>query len=631
MANLGNGLRDLGRMDEALAAYAKALVLAPTFLDALNNRAILYGRADRPHEALQDYDRAIAVDPRVGFLHNNRAEALRALGRLDEALTGYDRAVQLDPNSAASRYNRANLLVDLGRREQAARDYEAAIALKPDYVDAQVNFGNLLLDMDRQAEALALYDRALGLQGDLAEALVNRSNALRALDRPDEALKSSEQALALDPADARAHTNRGAALLDLGKGDEAVASFDAAIAARPDLAPAFSNRANALRALGRHAEALDNCGVAIRLDPTYADPLHNRATTLGELGRHEEALADYEACLRLRPDMADAGFNSGTAYLALGDYARGWERYERRLEMRGKNRFVLDRGFAQPRWLGETSIAGKTLLLHSEQGLGDSLQFCRYADLAKAAGARVILEVEKPLVRLFASLNGVDLVLEKGSALPDFDLHASLMSLPHAFRTVLETVPADIPYLHADAGEVRAWAARLDAHLGARRRPRVGLVWSGGFRPDQPQLWDLNRRRNIPLTLLAPLAEADVDFVSLQKGEPAETELKTAQAQGWGGPAVADLVADLHDFSDTAALIENLDLVITVDTSTAHLAGALGKPVWILDRFDSCWRWLRGRTDSPWYPTVRLFRQQTFGDWTPVVEETVAALRRFRA
>ncbi|HEY4029906.1 MAG TPA: tetratricopeptide repeat protein [Caulobacteraceae bacterium] len=630
--NFANGLRDLGRTEEALGAYARALAMAPKFLDALNNRAILFGRLGRYEEALRDYDQALAIEPRGALLHNNRAEALRALGRFDEALVALDQAVAHDPRNADALYNRANLQAALGRLEPACRDYQAALALRPDYVEALVNLGNLLVDLDRQTEALDCYDRALALQGGLGAALSNRSNALRRLDRPAEALDSSERALAVDPGDPSAHTNRGAALLDLGEGEEAVASFDAAIASRPDLAPAFSNRANALRTLGRHAEALESCERAIRLDPAYADPLHNRATILAELCRHAEAVADYEASLKLQPDLADADVGAAASYLALGDFDRGWKHYEARYRMNGSNRFVSDRGFAQPYWRGAEPIAGRTLLLHSEQGLGDTLQFCRYAALAKAAGARVILEVEPPLVRVLSSLKGADLVLEKGAALPDFDLHASLMSLPLAFGTTLATVPAEIPYLHAEPAKAAAWAERLgERKAGEGGRPRVGLVWSGGFRPERPQLWNLNRRRNIPLELMAPLAAADVDIYSLQKGEPAESEFRDLVAKAWDGPAIIDLTAGLRDFSDTAALIQNLDLVIAVDTSTAHLAGALGKPVWLLNRFDSCWRWMTERDDSPWYPTLRLFRQESFGDWGPVVQAVVRELRDFRA
>jgi tetratricopeptide (TPR) repeat protein len=294
-------------------------------------------------------------------------------------------------------------------------------------------------------------------------------------------IKSVQRSIAIDPNDPAAHANLANGLRDLGRLDEALAEYDRALAMAPNFLDALNNRAVLHGRAGRSKEALRDYDRAIAIDPGVAFLHNNRAATLVELGRHPEAVVAYEACLKLNPELADAGFNSGTAYLALGDYARGWERYEWRFAMRGPNRFVSDRGFAQPYWRGETSIAGKTLLLHSEQGLGDSIQFCRYADLAKAAGARVILEVEKPLTRLFASLKGADLVLEKGSALPDFDLHASLMSLPRAFRTTLATIPADIPYLHARPDEVRAWAVKLDTQTpppprgaaASARGPRV--------------------------------------------------------------------------------------------------------------------------------------------------------------
>ncbi len=341
---------------------------------------------------------------------------------------------------------------------------------------------------------------------------------------------------------------------------------------------------------------------------------------LAELGRDVEAIAAYEAGLALKPGWPEAVYYTGAARLQLGDFERGFAGYEARTALRGR-RGVGEVAFAEPAWRGDAPLAGKTILLHSEQGLGDTLQFCRYASRLKAEGARVILQVEAPLARLLSTLDGVDRVLVKGEPLPAFDLHASIMSLPFACRTTLQTVPAEVPYLRVEADAVAEWRRRL----GPATRPRVGLVWSGGPAPERSDL----DRRNIPLRLLAPLAGADVDFVSLQKGEAAERELADAVAAGWDGPAMLDVAADLHDFADTAALVQTLDLVITVDTSTAHLAGALGKPVWILNRFDNCWRWMRDRADSPWYPTARLFRQKDFGDWGPVVDEVAGALAAF--
>jgi Tfp pilus assembly protein PilF len=513
-------------------------------------------------------------------------------GRVEEAWNAFQALLRLDPNSAVGHHMVGLIALRTGRLEMGVESLRRSIALDPADPSAYSNLGNGLRDLGRDDEALKAYDTALALAPSFLDAL----------------------------------NNRAVLLTRLGRFEEALADYDRALAQDGRIASLHNNRANVLRILGRHAEALDSCGAALRLDPAYGDAHLNRATVLHELGRPEEALADYEACLALNPGRPEALFYSGTAYLALGDYERGWERYEARRRLRGM-RSGPDVDFVQPVWGGETPLKGKTILLHSEQGLGDTLQFCRYADLVKAKGATVILQVETTLVSLLSTLKGADHVVAKGADLPDFDLHASIMSLPYAFRTSLQTVPAEVPYLHAEPDKVAAWARRL----GPRTRPRVGLVWAGGFQADRRDLQNVYRRRDASLGMLAPLAQAEVGFISLQKGEPAEGELADLVAAGWDGPAMLNPAADLHDFSDTAALIENLDLVITVDTAVAHLAGALGKPVWILDRFDSCWRWMRERTDSPWYPTARLFRQKTFGDWTPVVRDVAEALRMFKA
>jgi len=512
-------------------------------------------------------------------------------GRVEEAWNAFHALLRLDPNSAVGHHMVGLIALRTGRLEMGVQSLRRSIALDPADPAAYGNLGNGLRDLGLVDEALRAYDTALAIAPSFLDAL----------------------------------NNRAVLFSRLGRFDEALADYDRALAQDGRIASLHNNRANALRVLERHAEALDSCDTALRLDPAYGDAHLNRATVLHELGRYEEAIADYETCLALSPGRREALFYSGTAYLTLGDYERGWERYEARRRLQGSRRTGPDVDFAQPFWGGETPLKGKTILLHSEQGLGDTIQFCRYADLVKSEGATVILQVEPPLVRLLSTLKGADHVVAKGADLPDFDLHAPLMSLPHAFRTSLQTVPAEAPYLHPEPAKIASWARRL----GPRTRPRVGLVWAGGFQAERQDLQNVYRRRDAPLRMLAPLAQAQVDFVSLQKGEPAERELADLVAAGWDGPAMLNPAADLRDFSDTAALIENLDLVITVDTSTAHLAGALGKPVWILNRFDSCWRWMKERIDSPWYPTARLFRQKTFGDWTPVVQDVAEALRTF--
>jgi tetratricopeptide (TPR) repeat protein len=514
-------------------------------------------------------------------------------------------------------------LLQQGRVQEAWNAFQSVVRMDPDSALGHHMVGLIALGAGQLEPGVESLKRSIALDPSDPSAYGNLGNGLRDLGRHDEALRAYGKALALSPTFLHALNNRAILFSRLGRFDEALADYDRALASDGRAAFLHNHRANALLMLGRRAEALESCTEAIRLDTAYGEAYLNRGTILAELGRDAEAIADYEACLALNPDRAEAQFYSGTSYLTLGDYGRGWPLYEARTRLRGPRRVVADADFEQPVWFGEAPLAGKTILLHSEQGLGDTLQFCRYADLAKAQGATVILQVEAPLVSLLSTLSGADRVLAKGEVLPEFDLHASIMSLPGAFRTTLQTVPAETPYLRADPGKTAAWATRL----GPRTRPRVGLVWSGGVRPERPDLV----RRNMPLSLLAPLAAAPVDFVSLQKGAQAEGELARLRAARWNGPAMFEAAADLKDFSDTAALMQNLDLVITVDTSTAHLAGALGKPVWILNRFDNCWRWMRERADSPWYPTARLFRQKAFGDWAPVVQEVAAALTTFEA
>jgi hypothetical protein len=335
----------------------------------------------------------------------------------------------------------------------------------------------------------------------------------------------------------------------------------------------------------------------------------------------DAALASYNQAIVLEPDFVAAHQNRGYARLLSGDYANGLADHEYRLKSGAL--ISLRRDFRQPPWNGTESIGGKTILLYGEQGLGDTLQFCRYAKSVAELGARVLLEVPGPLESLLTSLEGVAQVLPHGAALPELDFHCSLMSLPYIFKTTLATIPTQIPYLRSDSAKVRYWQEKM----GEKRKPRIGLVWSGGLRPDRPELC----RRNIPLQKLAPLYRPEVDFYSLQKGQPAESELASLSLDEWGGSKPLDYTDLLHDFSDTAALVENLDLIITVDTSTAHLAAALGKPVWLLNRFDSCWRWLLDRTDSPWYPTIRLYRQPKAGDWDSVIEAVGSDLARVAA
>jgi hypothetical protein len=430
------------------------------------------------------------------------------------------------------------------------------------------------------------------------------------------ALASYDHAIVANAHCAEAYSNRGNILKQLNELSAALASYDHAIAIRPDYAEAYSNRGMVLGALKQWDAALDSYDRSIAIKADLAEAHYNRANLLQELRQADAACAAYDRAIAIKPGYAEAHFNRSLLLLLSGDYERGWGEYEWRWRTIGGLVAKKDVKLERPLWLGDEPIAGRTIVIVSEQGLGDTLQFCRYVSLVAALGANVIVRAQSPLRSLLAELDGVAQVVTEGEALPPFDYYCPMMSLPTAFKTTIASVPVHIPYLRSSAEKLLYWRGVL----GEKSKPRIGLVWSGGFRPNHPELWSINSRRNIPLDRLAVLKHPNVEFYSLQKGQPAESELAELISRGWDGPHLNDHTHLLQDFSDTAALIENLDLVISVDTSTAHLAGALGKPVWILNRFDGCWRWLLDRTDSPWYPTVKLYRQDKSGDWDGVIQ-----------
>jgi tetratricopeptide (TPR) repeat protein len=543
---------------------------------------------------------------------------LHRAGRLAEAEGIYRRILAIDPDHFDSLHLLGVIAHQRGRHAEAVAQIDRALERDRNSVIALNNRGNALLAVKRCEEALASYDRALALCPDYADALCNRGAALHELRRYEEALESCERVLAMRPDFAEAYSNRGNTLRELQRFDEALESCERALALRPDLAAAHFNRGNALHELQRFEEALESHDRALTLRPDYAEALTNRGVALHELMRFDEALASYRRALAVRPDYAEAHYREAITRLLTGDFAGGWRKYEWRWRIAQLAGAFRD--FAQPLWAGSHEIAGKTVLLHAEQGLGDTLQFCRYVPLVAQRGARVIVEVQPPLAALLRALPGAARVVERGEALPDFDLHCPLLSLPLAFATRIDTIPAATPYLAAPADKVRAWRQRL----GDRARPRIGVVWAGGPRPELPDANRVDRQRSLAFTQLAPIFQVEgCAFYSLQKGDQAVRQLRESALRH----RVIDHTDALADFADTAALVENLDLVISVDTAVAHLAGALGKPLWLINRHNTCWRWLLDRDDSPWYPSARLFRQDATRRWDRLIGRVADSLR----
>ncbi|MBN3756766.1 tetratricopeptide repeat protein [Paraburkholderia sp. Tr-20389] len=548
-----------------------------------------------------------------------QAIAMQQNGAHSEAEELYREILALRPKHFDAIQLLGALSLQAGRVDEGIELLKKAIAINGMQAPLHSNLAYAYNAQRRFNEGLASANRALALQARFADALNNRGNALAGLDRPAEALASFEMAIALQPALAQAWNNCACVLRDLDRPDDALARCDQAIALQAGYAEAWSNRANALSDLNRPLDAQASYRRALELAPSFVDAWSNLGLTQIDLKQHEAALQSYEHALALNPDHAEAHWNRALCLLQMGRLDEGWQEYEwrwQRHRMQGAQRH-----FAQAPWLGQFPLEGKTILLHAEQGLGDTLQFCRYVPLVAAMGAKVILEVPQELMRLLRTLDGVTELIEQGQPLPAFDCHAPLLSLPLAFGTGVDSIPAGTPYLYPDEPDTKRWSERLASN--APHTLKVGLVWAGGNRPHVAELRKTDARRSIALDMLTPILDIPhVRFYSLQKGQSAQQLTGNPELAG----RIVDYTDEFEDFADTAAFVNNLDLVISVDTAVAHLAGATGTPVWIMNRFDTCWRWLLDRTDSPWYPGARLFRQPALGDWNSVIAAVREAL-----
>ncbi len=583
----------------------------PQALAALFQEGLSLHQQGQIEQARLAYERMLA-------LHPGHADAMHMLGVIAMQSTNYALAVELisvsvqaNPVNATAQLNLGLAYKELQRFDKALSCYQQAIDLRPGYAEVFNHKGVVLHACQSFDEAIDNLSQAIGLKADYAQAFFNRALVLHATGHLDAALADFEKAIEIQPDYAQAWNNRGVVLQEQLRWDEAATSYVRAIAAQPDLGQAHYNLGNALRALGRFEEAISSYDAAIALEADAAHAFNNRGLALQELQSSAQAIASYDAAIAIQANYADAYWNKAIELLLCGDFAQGWKLYEWRWQ---RDTFSSrKRDFAQPLWLGDAPLVGKTVLLHAEQGLGDSIQFCRYVREVQALGAHVLLEVPRPLLALFASLEGVSQIIEKAAPLPQFDYHCPLLSLPLAFQTQLENLPGRTPYLASTAPQRDRWQRRL----GPRTQPRVGLVWSGNAL-DKNDL-----QRSVRLQDLLPYLSSDFEFICLQKEmRPADQDaIQTSRIRFFG--------AQIEDFSDTAALCDLVDLVISVDTSVAHLAGALGKPTWILLPYTPDWRWMLHRDDSPWYPSVRLYRQTQERAWPSVLERMRSDLSGF--
>jgi tetratricopeptide (TPR) repeat protein len=608
-------LHQSGQLDLAEAEYKKLLTSLPSNTVLLTNLGTLALQKRNLEEAVRVIGRSLQINPNQPFAHFNCANALKDLKRLDEALISYNQAIIYKPDYAEAFSNRGIIFKKLNRPNEALDSYNQALALKPDQAAVYFNRAIILNDLNRFEEALVSYDRAISLKPDYAEAYSNRGNSLKKINLFELALVSYDCALKLRPDFAEAHMNRGTVLSSLNRFEEALASYECAIRLNPVYVEAYSNRGLVLKELNRIEDALASYDRAIALNANYAEAYSNRGIALKECKQFDEALVNYDRAITLKADYAEAYWNKSLLKLLLGDYEQGWALYEwRRKKDDTKNNY---REYAQPLWMGEQSLTNKTVFIYSEQGLGDVIQFIRYIALVEQLGAKVILEVPKILMAIVSTLQGGFILVEPKKTLPDFDYHCPLMSLPLAFKTTMKTIPVQVPYLFPLEEKMNRWKKVI-----GDQDFKIGISWQGSAGKEGMIA------RSFPIQLLEDIAKIKgIRLISLQKNEGVDQLAGLPQ-----GMRVERLPDDFDNegdaFLDSIAIMKCLDLVITCDTSIAHLAGALNLQTWVALIYVPDFRWLLDKTDSPWYPKHRLFRQTTRNDWVTVFQDMAENLKK---
>jgi len=687
--NLGVAQDALGQTEEAAASYLQALRLQPDYAEAHSNLGNVLRRKGQLEEAVAHYRQALVLRPDSAEVHCNLAVALSDQAKLDDAVAHYRQAVALNPQYAAAHYNLGSALLRQGKFEEAATHCQHTLRLRPDFPEAHNNLANARLGQGRVEEAIRHWREALRLRPDFAEAHYNLANALNSQGNPEEAEGHWRQALRIRPDDPVFHYNLANGLFERDRTDEAVAHYREALRLQADYAEAHCNLGNALESQGRLEEAATHWQQAIRLKPALPEAHNNLGNALLRQGRLEEAVKHCQDALSLNNDLAEAWttlgnirqhqcrfddalgcyekalsrdanhgethLNRALLWLLRGNWELGWPEFEWRWQTKSFKRHT----FGQPSWDG-SPLAGRTLLVLAEQGLGDTMQFIRYVPLLQKLGGRVLVKCQAPLLPLLAESLGWDQLVREGAPLPAFDVYAPLLSLPGILGTRLTSVPADIPYLRAAPGIVERWRQespksevrspksedlQLTSDIGHRTSDfLVGIAWQGC------PTYGYDHQRSIPLVHFARLAQVKgVHLISLQKG-PGTDQLKQLRLAACGlrlerqeakpllesairnsQSAILDLGSRLDEasgaFMDSAAIMQNLDLVICSDTAVPHLAGALGIPVWVALAQVPDWRWLLQREDCPWYPTMRLFRQREYGRWEDVFEHMAEELK----
>ena len=604
--NLGAALRAQGKLDDAIKCYKQATVVNPDDAESHNNLGAMYQELGRFDEAIESHKEAIKLKPVFAGAYSNLGTAFKEQGKLEDAIASHKRAVELENDNAEAHNNLGTVYQVQGKLDDAEACYRRAIALKLDYADPHYNLGNVLKEKGKISDAVNCFRLAIIIRQDYFEAYNNLGKALKEQGKLTESLAIYKKAIEIKPDNAIAYVNSGAIFQEQGDLEKAVTSFNHAIELDPNNAEGHSNLGVAILHQGKHEEAAAHCAHSIELKPDYTNAYYNQGVILQSQGKMVESIDSYNKVIKSKDAFtkAQAYLNRSIVFLLAGNFEQGWKEYEWRL----RTKDYESRVFSQPRWDG-TPLDGRSILVHAEQGYGDTIQFVRYLPLIREKSGYVIFECQKDLCRLLRNCAGIDEIIEKDPACGtshQSDAQIPLLSLPGVFGTTLATIPSDVPYITIDREVVDQWQSRLKQDDNFK----VGILWAGN--PDHKN----DRNRSCSLADFAPLADIpEVTFYSLQKELASVETLDPPE-----GMKLVDMKDELNDFADTAGLISNLDLVISVDTSVVHLAGAIGRPVWSLLPFAPDFRWLLERDDSPWYPSMRLFRQSQPGDWYGVFE-----------
>ena len=561
-------------------------------------------------EASEAFKKATELNPTYADGHSNLGVTLQEQGKLEEAIEAYTKALSLKPDYADAHYNMGGALQEHGKLDEAVEAFNKALTIKPEYAEAYNNMGVTLKEQGKLDEAMASFNKALAIKSDYAEAYNNMGTVLKDQGKLEKAIASYTKALSLKPDYAKAYNNMGVTLQEQGKLDEAIEAYKMALAIKSEYAEAYNNMGTVLKDQGKLDEAIEAYKMALAIEPDYAEAYNNMGSAFQDQGKLEKAIASFNKALSLKPDNAETYTNMGLTYLCKGSLEEGFKFNEYRFK---KQKVPTRAPREKLHWNGSEPIKGKEFLVYEEQGLGDIIQFCRYLPTLVKQGAKVTFKVTQKLHAILQTMDSGVTLSTTDADEGQIDFEAPLMSLPHLFKTHLKTIPSMNPYLYANHGRTKTWGERLHTD-----RFKIGICWQGSKSK-------IDIGRSFPLSLFEGISKApNVELISLHKGE-GEHQIKDISFDLT--TLGADFDADQDAFLDTAAVMMNCDLIITSDTAIAHLAGALGCQTWVALKHVPDWRWMLDRSDSPWYPTMTLYRQKNPGDWACVFEAINRNLR----